>query len=58
MVLDRFDIEERRADFRTLSQPGEVVLDAEVGGVSHGDHRCQRQAAGIGLVDELFGKCA
>ena len=58
MVLDRFDIEQGRADLRPLAQPGEVVLDAEMDGVADRDHRDQRQAARIGLVDELLGERA
>ena len=58
VILDRFDIEQRRADLRPLAQPGEIVLDAEMHGVADRDDRGERQAARIGLVDEFLGERA
>ena len=58
VILDRFDIEQRRADLRPLAQPGEIVLDAEMHRIADRHDRGERQAARIGLVDELLGERA
>ena len=58
VVLDQFDIEQRRADLRPIAQPGEIILDAEMHGVADRDDRHERQRAGIGLVDEFLGERA
>ena len=58
VILDRFDIEKRRADLRPIAQPGKIILDAEMHGVADRDDRRERQRAGIGLVDEFLGERA
>ena len=58
VILDQFDIEQRRADLRPIAQPGEIILDAEMHGVADRDDRGERQRAGIGLVDEFLGERA
>jgi hypothetical protein len=49
VVLDRFDVEQRRADRRPLAQPGKVVLDTEMEGVADRHDRGERQARALAL---------
>ncbi len=56
VIIDRFDVEQRRADLRPLAQPGEIVLYAEMDGIADRHDGCQRQVARVGLVDHLFGE--
>src|SRR5260370_62137 len=51
VVFDRLDVEQRRADLRTIAQPAEIILDAEMHGIADRDHRGEGQRPGICLVD-------
>ncbi len=52
MVLDRLDIEQWGTDLGPVAQPAQIVFHAEMDGIADRDDRDERQAAGVGLVDE------